>query len=54
MSKKENIRSNKVASNVESISKTLVHPFKCELCETKFSGQLKFFEHLKVNFTNMI
>lgn len=25
------------------------HLFKCELCGNKFVGQLKFFEHLKVN-----
>lgn len=51
VSKRENVRVNKNPSNVESVTKGSVNPFKCELCGTKFSGQLKFFEHLKVKFT---
>ena len=26
------------------------HVFKCELCSSRFSSQLKFFEHLKVHY----
>lgn len=48
VSKKDNVRSSKNASSAESATKGPVNPFKCELCGTKFSGQLKFFEHLKV------
>ncbi|KYN06034.1 hypothetical protein ALC62_03034 [Cyphomyrmex costatus] len=35
---------------VESISEVQTNVFKCELCSSKFSSQLRFFEHLKVHY----
>lgn len=47
--KKESSRSNQSATALDSVNKSQVLSFKCELCGTKLSGQFKFFEHLKVN-----
>ncbi|XP_014469641.1 PREDICTED: zinc finger protein 93-like isoform X2 [Dinoponera quadriceps] len=35
---------------VDSVSEAQANIFKCELCSSKFSSQLKFFEHLKVHY----
>ncbi|XP_012279977.1 zinc finger protein 846 isoform X2 [Orussus abietinus] len=37
-------------TTVESVTKVQVHAFRCELCGSRFSGQLKFFEHLKAHY----
>ena len=41
---------NSVAMNAESSGDAQAHIFKCELCSSRFSSQLKFFEHLKVHY----
>lgn len=46
--RKDNSKSNQENTTIESISEAQVNIFKCELCSSKFSSQLKFFEHLKV------
>ncbi|XP_018301198.1 zinc finger protein 260 isoform X2 [Mycetomoellerius zeteki] len=35
---------------IELTSEAQTNVFKCELCSSKFSSQLKFFEHLKVHY----
>jgi hypothetical protein len=49
VTKKESARTNQDASITEIAAKIQGNAFKCELCGNKFNGQLKFFEHLKVN-----
>lgn len=46
--RKDNSKSNQENASVESTSEVQANIFKCELCGSKFSSQLKFFEHLKV------
>lgn len=46
--RKDSSRLNSDGINAESSTDTQTHVFKCELCSSKFSSQLKFFEHLKV------
>ena len=36
--------------NEDSSGDIQAHMFKCELCSSRFSSQLKFFEHLKVHY----
>jgi len=46
--RKDNNKSSQENTVAESISEGQTNVFKCELCSSKFSSQLKFFEHLKV------
>jgi len=46
--RKDNNKSSQENVVIESISEAQANVFKCELCNSKFSSQLKFFEHLKV------
>ncbi|XP_029044223.1 zinc finger protein 879-like [Osmia bicornis bicornis] len=48
--RKDSSRLNSDGINAESSTDTQAHVFKCELCSSKFSSQLKFFEHLKVHY----
>ncbi|XP_044003741.1 zinc finger protein 878-like isoform X2 [Aphidius gifuensis] len=36
--------------SIEANQEIIVQLFKCEICETEFGGQLKFFEHLKSHY----
>ena len=47
--KRDNARNNQDATNGEMVTRVQANAFKCEICGIKFNGQLKFFEHLKVN-----
>ncbi|XP_053979542.1 zinc finger protein 260-like isoform X2 [Hylaeus anthracinus] len=49
-SRKDSSRLNSDAINVQSSGDMQAHVFKCELCNSKFSSQLNFFEHLKVHY----
>lgn len=46
--RKDNSKSSQENVAVELTSEAQANIFKCELCGSKFSSQLKFFEHLKV------
>lgn len=46
--RKDNGKSNEESTTVNSTNEAQANIFKCELCSSKFSSQLKFFEHLKV------
>ncbi|XP_047367663.1 zinc finger protein 45-like isoform X2 [Vespa velutina] len=48
--KKDITKSNQDSINVEQRTEMQVHVFECELCGSRFSSQLKFFEHLKVHY----
>ncbi|XP_025994813.1 zinc finger protein 271 isoform X2 [Solenopsis invicta] len=48
--RKDNSKSNQENTAIESASEAQTNVFKCELCSSKFSSQLKFFEHLKVHY----
>ncbi|XP_031830305.1 uncharacterized protein LOC116426011 isoform X2 [Nomia melanderi] len=48
--RKDSGKSNLNAANAESTGEMQSHIFKCELCSSRFSSQLKFFEHLKVHY----
>lgn len=49
--RKDNNKSSQDSVTIESTSEIQTNIFKCELCSSKFSSQLKFFEHLKVHIT---
>lgn len=49
--RKDNNKSSQENAVIESTSEAQANVFKCELCSSKFSSQLKFFEHLKVHIT---
>lgn len=46
MTERDSAKSNRDAAEIDQ---GLGQSFKCELCSNMFSGQLKFFEHLKVS-----
>lgn len=46
--RRDNNKSGQENMAAETISEIQANIFKCELCGSKFSSQLKFFEHLKV------
>lgn len=46
--RKDNSKSSQENATIELTSEAQANVFKCELCSSKFSSQLKFFEHLKV------
>ncbi|XP_012532707.1 zinc finger protein 37 isoform X2 [Monomorium pharaonis] len=48
--RKDNSKSNQENTAIKSTSEVQANVFKCELCSSKFSSQLKFFEHLKVHY----
>ncbi|XP_015595932.1 zinc finger protein 37 [Cephus cinctus] len=47
--RRDNARLNQDIS-VETTTEVQVHAYRCELCGSRFSGQLKFFEHLKAHY----
>ncbi|CAL7942124.1 unnamed protein product [Xylocopa violacea] len=49
-SARKDAKANADAANVDASGDTQPHVFKCELCSSKFSSQLKFFEHLKAHY----
>lgn len=52
--KKDIGKTNQDSIAVEQRTEMQVHVFECELCGSRFSSQLKFFEHLKVNNSFLI
>ncbi|KAL0105172.1 hypothetical protein PUN28_016666 [Cardiocondyla obscurior] len=48
--RKDNSKANQENVTIESTGEAQANVFKCELCSSKFSSQLKFFEHLKVHY----
>ncbi|KAK2581969.1 hypothetical protein KPH14_002409 [Odynerus spinipes] len=48
--RKDTGKSNQDCISTEQRSEAQVHVFECELCGSRFSSQLKFFEHLKVHY----
>lgn len=48
--RKDGNRINADGMNADSSGDMQAHMFKCELCSSRFSSQLKFFEHLKVHY----
>ncbi|XP_018048050.1 PREDICTED: zinc finger protein 271-like isoform X2 [Atta colombica] len=48
--RKDNNKSVQENVVIESSNAAQANVFKCELCSSKFSSQLKFFEHLKVHY----
>lgn len=48
--RKDGNRINADGLNADSSGDMQAHMFKCELCSSRFSSQLKFFEHLKVHY----
>ncbi|XP_011342778.1 zinc finger protein 271 isoform X3 [Ooceraea biroi] len=48
--RKDSSKSSQESAAAESASEVQANVFKCELCSSKFSSQLKFFEHLKVHY----
>lgn len=47
--RKDNSKTSQENATAESTNETQANVFICELCSSKFSSQLKFFEHLKVH-----
>lgn len=47
--RKDSGKSNQENAAVDSANEVQANIFKCELCSSKFTSQLKFFEHLKVH-----
>lgn len=52
--RKDNNKLNQENTASESTNEIQSNVFKCELCSSKFSSQLKFFEHLKVHWKSLI
>ncbi|XP_076652527.1 uncharacterized protein LOC143358895 isoform X1 [Halictus rubicundus] len=48
--RKDSSKTNSNVANTEATGEMQTHVFKCELCSSRFSSQLKFFEHLKVHY----
>ncbi|XP_071642388.1 uncharacterized protein [Temnothorax longispinosus] len=48
--RKDSSKSSQDNATIELTSEVQANVFKCELCSSKFSSQLKFFEHLKVHY----
>ncbi|XP_011150321.1 zinc finger protein 271 isoform X2 [Harpegnathos saltator] len=48
--RRDNSKSSQENAAIDSANEVQANIFKCELCSSKFSSQLKFFEHLKVHY----
>ncbi|KAI4499128.1 hypothetical protein M0802_005711 [Mischocyttarus mexicanus] len=48
--KKDIGKSNQDSINVEQSNELQINIFECELCGSRYSSQLKFFEHLKMHY----
>ncbi|XP_011693846.1 PREDICTED: zinc finger protein 271 isoform X2 [Wasmannia auropunctata] len=48
--RKDSSKSSQENAAIESTSEAQANVFKCELCSSEFSIQLKFFEHLKAHY----